>query len=96
MVFGLTANTQDDDFSGRGPWSGQTLDPHEVDDVVESLEETVAVLSGLGESGREFEDRIVAINSAGTPNDEPDASSGVNKLRPTRIYPWYAHRRALC
>lgn len=44
------------------------FDPDDADDVVESLEDAIAALSDLEEFGREFEDRMVATNSAGTPN----------------------------
>ena len=43
--------------------------PDEVDDLVEALEDAVGSPWDLGELGRELEDRIVAMNGAGTPND---------------------------
>ena len=72
MILGLTTDTENDGAFGSGPRTWQTPDLDQADDVVESLEDTIAALSALGKSGREFEDWIVAMNGAGTPNDASD------------------------
>lgn len=72
MIFGLTADTEGYGIFDSAPWSGQTPDLAEPDDVVESLEDAITAQSDLGEFGRGFEDRTVAMNSAGTPHDASD------------------------
>lgn len=72
MPFGLTSDTGNDGIFGSRPWSGRTPDPDQADIVVESLEDTIAAMSGIGRSGREFEDRMVATNSPGTPKHVDD------------------------
>ena len=72
MILGLTTDTENDGAFGSGPRTWQTPDLDQADDVVESLEDTIAALSALGKSGCEFEDWIVAMNGAGTPNDASD------------------------
>ena len=64
MIFGLTGTTANDmdGILGGDPWRGLTLDFDEVDDVIEALEDTIATLSDVGRFGREYEDRIAAIN----------------------------------
>ena len=71
---------------GSAPWSGRTPEPHEVDDAVESSQNTIAAPSGLGKLGRKFEGRIVAISGPGIPIDagghpgpELDASGFVQR-----------------
>ena len=70
MIFGLTDTDADemDGILGGDPWRGLTLDFEEVDDVIEALEDTIATLSDVGKFGREYEDRIAAING-GTDGD---------------------------
>ena len=63
MIFGLTADTEDDGIFGSDPWSGRTLDLDEVDDAIESLEDAIAPLSDLRSFEGEFEDWTVATNS---------------------------------
>ena len=75
VILGLTTDPKSDTICGSHLWSGQTLDLDAVGDVVESLEDTIAAPSDSGGFGREFEDRIVAMNGAGTLNaasDHPD------------------------
>ena len=72
MILGLTTDTENDGAFGSGPWTWQTPELDEADDVVESLEDTIAALPALGKSGRESEDWVVAMNGAGTPNDASD------------------------
>ena len=50
-------------------WIGPTLD---LDDVIKSLEDTIAVLSDVRGFGREHEYRIAVINNAGAPDYELD------------------------
>lgn len=54
--------------SGATRGAGETLDPDELGDGVESPEDTIAALSHSGNLGRELEDRTVAIIRRGTPN----------------------------
>lgn len=72
MLFGLTSDIEDDGISGSHPLSGQTLDQDEVDDVVESPEDTIAAFSDLGNLGCELEDPIVVMNGSETSNDAGD------------------------
>lgn len=69
MVSGPFTDTECDCIFGGDLWSGQTLDLDEPDDVVESVEGTVASLYALGEFGCEFEDRIAATDSVRTPSE---------------------------
>ncbi|MDE0622032.1 MAG: hypothetical protein OXH83_10205, partial [Bryobacterales bacterium] len=62
-IFGLTdfaAGTMQG-ILGSNPWSGLTLDANEVDDVIEALQDTIAVLSDADRFGREYEDQIDTI-----------------------------------
>ena len=72
MILGLTTDTESDGICGGHPWSGQTLGLDAAGDVVESVEDTIAAPSDTGGFGRESEDRIVAMNGAGTLNEASD------------------------
>ena len=61
-IFGLTDEDAMDGILGGDPWSGLTLDFDEVDDVIEAIEDTIAVLSDVDRFGREYEDQIAEIN----------------------------------
>ena len=67
MILGLTTDTQDDGIFCTDPRSGQTPDLDVVDDVIQSLKDTIAAPSDLDEFGRESEDQAVLV---------PDASQG--------------------
>ena len=71
-IFGLTAFSQPDGIFGSDPWSGQTLDLDEVDDVIVALQDAIAALSDVATFEREFEDQIVTINQNGTPDNSAD------------------------
>lgn len=74
-IFGLTDFTEPDGIFGSDPWSGQTLDLDEVDDVIVALQDAIAALSDVARFGREFEDQIVNINDPdGTPGNADDLS----------------------
>lgn len=53
-----TATDEVLDLLGREPWDGRRVEVDEVDDVVEALQDMVAVLSDVDRFGREFEDQI--------------------------------------
>ena len=69
MIFGLTTDSENDNIFGSDLWIGPTLD---LDDVIKSLEDTIAVLSDVRGFGREHEYRIAVINNAGTPDYDLD------------------------
>ena len=67
-IFGLTDfdAAEMDGILGGDPWKGLTLDPEEVDTVIEALEDTIAVLSDVSRFGREYEEQITAIDDSVT------------------------------
>ena len=82
-IFGLTAEPDAEDGAmdgilGGAPWSGRTLDLDEVDDVIEAIEDTIAVLSDVDRFGREYEDQIATINE--DDNSDHDAADFFNGL----------------
>ncbi len=71
-IFGWTREDNPDDVGGilgREPWSGR-LDTDEVDDVIETFQEMVAILSDVNLFEREFEDEI--DDAGGTDNYDAD------------------------
>ena len=68
-IFGLTAGNDMDGILGANPWSGLTLDVDEVDDVIEALEDTIAVLSDSGRFRREYEEQIADVNKGIDPGE---------------------------
>ena len=79
-IFGLTDDDDMDGILGGNPWSGLTLDLDEVDDVIEAIQDTIAVLSDVDRFGREYEDRIAEINTAADPDSDHDAADFFNGL----------------
>ena len=75
-IFGLTDTAEMDGILGSNPWSGLTLDLDEVDDVIEALEDTIAVLSDVGRFGREYEEQIAEINKG--PDTTADTADDLN------------------
>ena len=76
-IFGWRRTVNDDVESidgiiGSEPWSGR-LDNNEVDDVIETLQEIVAILSDVNLFAREFEDEIDDANMPGQDATDYDA-----------------------